>query len=320
MKTPLVSIVVPTYNQEKMISRCIESVLCQTYNNWELIIIDDASKDGTREVLKKYSSAEERIKVICNSVNNGMHGLYKNYNKGLAIAEGVYVAILEGDDFWHREKLERQVRKLEKKPSAVLCYTNIKVVDNAGCQLYTSRLHWKNAKKVLNNVPVGIKFVHFLTLENRVPSITVMVRKEALIEIGGFCKLENVGTVDYPTLFFLIEKGEFCFIKKALAFSVRHGDNYSLGKVEEFQKGFIDLTVENFENYQGKWEALGVKTDKLLRIQEKILEKKLELNNCKDASGVIASLRGLSKRLRLRLALQICKYSLFKNPSKFFRI
>jgi len=323
MKNDLVSILVPTYNQEKMIPRCIESVLNQTYNTWELIIIDDASRDSTPDIVWRYAKVEKRIKLISNSENNGMHGLYKNYNKALEVATGEYIAILEGDDFWHPEKLERQVAELKSNKLAVLCYSNIEVINNNNKKLGSSRLHWKNSKSILNNDPVGIKYFHFLTLENRVPSITILVRRNVLEEIGGFQKIDKIGTTDYPTLFYLIGKGPFCFIKKPLAFYVIHGGNYSLNKMKQFQRGFIELTNKNKNEFKEKWAALGVNVDRLSLVQQKILNKKILIDECKKKfhdKNILHRFNAYFQYLKLRAGLQINKYSLLKKPYRYIRL
>ena len=102
----LVSIIMPSYNTGKFISKSIESVIKQTYRNWELIIVDDGSSDGTREIVQKYIS-DKRIIFIENPVN---FGAAVSRNRALGMAKGRYVAFLDSDDIWMPDKLARQVR------------------------------------------------------------------------------------------------------------------------------------------------------------------------------------------------------------------
>ena len=105
MSDKLVSIIMPTYNCGKFIGRTIESVQAQTYSNWEIIIVDDCSTDGTKEVVEEYAKTDARIKY---------HALEKNSGAAVArtramqLAEGAYMAFLDSDDIWFPEKLEKQ--------------------------------------------------------------------------------------------------------------------------------------------------------------------------------------------------------------------
>src|SRR4051812_29758132 len=103
---PLVSVITPTYNHEKFISACIESVMAQTYTKWEQIIIDDGSTDGTAEIIRSYR--DPRINYV-HQPNQGIEQLAISYNRALEVATGELIGILEGDDTWPDNKLERLV-------------------------------------------------------------------------------------------------------------------------------------------------------------------------------------------------------------------
>lgn len=112
MWQPLVSIIMPAYNCEKYIEKSIQSVICQTYKNWELLIIDDGSKDRTLEIIKKFQKEDFRIKVIKNEINLGVS---ETRNKGIASAKGDWIAFLDSDDLWVNDKLEKQIKLIENK-------------------------------------------------------------------------------------------------------------------------------------------------------------------------------------------------------------
>src|SRR5688500_377534 len=97
MKSPLVTIVTPAYNQKRYIAECVESVLAQTYPHWEQIVVDDGSTDGTPEIVESYR--DPRIRCI-RLPHRGLAALGESYNTALAAARGELVAILEGDDLW----------------------------------------------------------------------------------------------------------------------------------------------------------------------------------------------------------------------------
>ena len=103
----LVSIITPTYNCGKYISGTIESVLTQSYVDWEMIIVDDCSTDNTEEIVKRYSEKDSRIQYHCLEKNSGA-AVARNF--ALALAKGTWIAFLDSDDLWLPTKLERQVR------------------------------------------------------------------------------------------------------------------------------------------------------------------------------------------------------------------
>lgn len=105
-KFPLVSIITPVYNSEKFITPMINSVLTQTYINWELILIEDHSTDNSKVILDNFSRQDNRIKVFQTLVNSGAA---EARNIGISAAHGKYIAFLDSDDLWHPQKLEIHV-------------------------------------------------------------------------------------------------------------------------------------------------------------------------------------------------------------------
>jgi len=104
---PLVSIITPMYNSEHVIAETIESVLEQTYSNWELIIVDDLSTDNSVRVVTKYCATDKRIKLFSLEKNSGAA---MARNKGIAEAKGRFIAFLDSDDLWKTIKLEKQIK------------------------------------------------------------------------------------------------------------------------------------------------------------------------------------------------------------------
>ncbi|MGN1042265.1 MAG: glycosyltransferase family 2 protein, partial [Christensenellales bacterium] len=105
-----VSIIMPSYNTGKFIKETIESVLAQTYTQWELIIVDDCSNDDTDEVVSQYL-ADERIRYLKNDTNSGAA---VTRNRALKEAKGRWIAFLDSDDLWEPEKLQRQIAFMEE--------------------------------------------------------------------------------------------------------------------------------------------------------------------------------------------------------------
>lgn len=126
---PLISILTPVYNQEKFIGETIESVINQTYQNWEMLVVDDCSTDSSWEVIKKFTQKDERIKIFRNEENIG---LIKNWEFLIDQSRGEYIAFLEGDDVFLPENLARKIEILEKFPEVRMVYSNFSVVDDSG--------------------------------------------------------------------------------------------------------------------------------------------------------------------------------------------
>ena len=107
-----VSIVLPTYNRAKVLTRAIDSVLAQTYQDWELIVVNDASTDETEELLRRYEAKDHRIRHITFEKNRGVVAAR---NAGIQDSVFEWIAFQDSDDVWLPEKLELQIRSIEEK-------------------------------------------------------------------------------------------------------------------------------------------------------------------------------------------------------------
>lgn len=215
MKTPLVTVLTTTYNHSKYIGNCIRSVLAQTYHNWEQVVVDDGSTDDTAEIVKKFD--DERI-IYVGQEHVGVHRLSETYNRGLKLAKGSLIAVLEGDDMFPRRKLELQVPSLADE--TVLSFGKCILVNDEG--------------KFLGIDPPNVKrffgmtdWLHPLIVYHYITGGTVMIKKEALTKIGGFIQPQNSAYVDYSTYLELALVGKFKFVNEILGIWVRHKGSYS---------------------------------------------------------------------------------------------
>lgn len=126
----LVSIIMPVYNAERFIAESIESIIMQTYENWELILVDDCSKDKSYEIIKKYL-VDNRIKYFKLEVNSGAA---VSRNIGLEKANGQYIAFLDSDDIWDIEKLQKQLKFMKDK-NIGFTFTEYSLMDENGASL-----------------------------------------------------------------------------------------------------------------------------------------------------------------------------------------
>lgn len=144
---PLVSVIVPTYNGESVLGDALESILGQTYRNMEVIVVDDASTDATREKILSYHDSRikpiflEKNRHICNSGNVGFEN-----------ASGKYIALIGHDDMWRADKLEKQISFLEEHPSYGLCFTGTNIINEHG---HITNLQNINFYTALNNDNLG---------------------------------------------------------------------------------------------------------------------------------------------------------------------
>ncbi|MFW6011213.1 MAG: glycosyltransferase [Desulfosalsimonas sp.] len=167
-QNPLVSVIIPVYNRRAWIAQAVDSVLCQNYKPFELIVVDDGSTDGTMEILSAYGN---KIRVI-RQPNSGVSAAR---NKGAAAAEGNLLAFLDSDDYWLSGKLAAQVEFFRKNPDIRICQTE-EIWIRKGKRVNPGRRHRKSG---------GMIFEKSLELCMISPS-AVMMKKDLFDERGGF--------------------------------------------------------------------------------------------------------------------------------------
>ena len=123
-----VSVVMPVYNDERYLEAAVRSVMAQTFGDWELIIVDDGSTDGTPTIAARLAAEDPRIRLVKNIENRGVAA---SRNRGLALCRGEYVALLDGDDLWRPDKLQRQLA-LAGKTGADIVYCSYGMIDDRG--------------------------------------------------------------------------------------------------------------------------------------------------------------------------------------------
>lgn len=166
---PLVSIIMGAYNSEKTIKKCIESIISQTYKNWEFIICDDCSTDNTFRIMKEYAGKDKRIIIIQNNKNLRLAG---TLNKCLTIAKGKYIARMDADDESLPKRIEKQVEFLEKNNEFDVVGCNRIIFDDHGD---------KGIRKSIENPDKNI-----LIKDTPFAHPTIMMKKEAYNKLNGY--------------------------------------------------------------------------------------------------------------------------------------
>ena len=215
MGAPLVTVLTTTYNHSKYIANCVRSVLAQTYDNWEQIVVDDGSTDNTGEIVRQF--VDPRITYV-RQEHVGVHRLSETYNHGLKLAKGSLIAVLEGDDMFPRRKLELQVSSLDD--DTVLSFGKCVLITDEGKFLGIDPPNIKQFKNRTDWLGPLIVY-HYIT------GGTVMIKKDALIKVGGFTQPPNTAYVDYSTYLELALIGRFKFVDEMLGIWVRHKGSYS---------------------------------------------------------------------------------------------
>lgn len=148
----LVSIIMPAYNAEKFIAESIESVLAQTYPNFELIVIDDCSPDQTVEIVQNYVSKDKRVKFFKKERNQGVA---EARNTGLNHAKGDFVAFLDSDDKWVEDKLEKQLAVLKERNDIDVVYGSYYRFNSDGVRNVVKVPNLLDKKKLFKGNPIG---------------------------------------------------------------------------------------------------------------------------------------------------------------------
>lgn len=233
MNKGLVSIITPVYNGQDFLDRSIKSVLAQTYENWELLLIDDGSSDNSVQIIKYYLE-DNRIKLLRNESNSGIP---TTRNKGIENSTGEFIALLDQDDEWLPHKLEKQVNRfLEIDDSFGLIYSNVEVRTDQGI-LADQKKEIEPEVSIQSNLELMLS-------RNLITSPTAMVKRKALEEVGLFDESIRWGGDDYDLWIRIAHKYKFDYIDEVLCIRHEHQQNYSADK-----KRMMLKTIELGEKY-----------------------------------------------------------------------
>jgi teichuronic acid biosynthesis glycosyltransferase TuaG len=188
----LVSIVMPAYNSEKFIKDSIKSVLAQSYRNWELLILDDGSKDDTQNIIMEFCHIDSRIKAFPNLINLGVSA---TRNRGIELARGEWIAFLDSDDMWEPEKLVQQFDIVNTK-QAEFVFTGSSYINEKGVPF-----------KGIFEVPEIVSYKE-LRNQNVISCSSVLIKKRFFEDV----KMENDDLhEDYAVWLKILKSGIFAY-------------------------------------------------------------------------------------------------------------
>lgn len=212
MSNPLVSVIMPVYNSDKTIDQAIESILNQTYKNFELIICNDGSLDLTEEKIKEYKDI--RIRYYRNDTNRG--NLYTT-NKLFDLCVGEYIALQDADDFSALDRIQKQIIKISE--------FNVDLVTTNASILYENTII-KNIENPIQHKDI----IDFLHRNKKLTLIwgSVLFKKEVYLDIGGFDPIfDRVGAADINWLLRAIKKYNFFNISESLYIYRQHAESFT---------------------------------------------------------------------------------------------
>lgn len=269
---PLVSVIVPFYNGKRFIGEAIDSVLNQTYQSLEIIIVDDGSTDDPESAVGPFLS-DPRIKLIKHGQNKGISAAR---NTGIKASGGEFIAFLDQDDMWLPEKLERQVIIFENSPSDVgLVFSNVNTIDDRGTIKEYFSMH--GVPSNINSLPPQ-KVLEALFLVYFIPMVTVLVRRECFGGVGLLDESIKGGADDYDFCLRVAAKYRIKYLNIPLALHRVHGANYS--NMERFF--YDELRIMEKIMTQEPWLAL-LKKRKLAILHTRIGKYYLSKGNFGDA-------------------------------------
>jgi glycosyltransferase involved in cell wall biosynthesis len=275
---PKVSVIIPTYNCAEYITQAIKSVLDQTYQDFELIVIDDGSTDNTRALLEPYLGS-----IIYRFQKNQGESVARN--EGIEIAQGKYIAFLDADDWWVSSKLEQQVAAMDASPEAVLSYSYCFMVDaQGGLSKFRGSQYLGEGETGLSSV--FERLVLGCCIAN--PG-TVLVRKDILQQTTLFDPTIQWGE-DWDLWIQLSQKGLFLFIPESLAYYRMRKPNRRLQieASDEFVNQNEKILSKEFNSippYQRNLQALRSKAYEALYLRSAMYNYELN-DNAKGASYI----------------------------------
>ena len=246
---PLVTVIIPTYNRVNFISRAIDSVLNQTYSNIELIIVDDGSIDGTKDLIReKYPMA------IYEYISNS--GVSAARNVGIKKASGVYIAFLDSDDEWLEKKVQKQIELLNES-NYRWCHGEERWI-RKGARVNQKKIHQKSGGDIFN------RSVHLCLVS---PS-TVVLEKKLLEEFNGFDESFTV-CEDFDLWLRILEKYPIGFVKDEVI--IKYG-----GHDDQLSAKFKAMDIFRIKTYQKLLEKKSLSVERKQEVLV-IAQKKCEI-------------------------------------------
>ena len=227
MTKPVASVVIPTHNRRHYLRQAIESVLCQSCQDFELIVVDDGSTDGTGAVVAEYSQQYPAIRYEYQQ----NRGVAAARNRGIVLACGQFICFLDSDDIWKPHKLQTQLCFARENPHHSIIASDIDSFSETG-------VRQRRAKQAMYPVRDG-DVLHELLFHNWIQTSTVMARRDLLEDVGGFDESIGQFAEDWALWMRLAAKGPVHLHPEALVFYRLHADSLTSQNLEAQYKSLM---------------------------------------------------------------------------------
>lgn len=235
---PKISVLMPVYNGACYLEESIESILHQTFTDFEFIIIDDASTDSTWAILTKYSQQDQRIRLFKNEANLG---LTKSLNKGLMLAQGEYIARQDADDVSLLERFQKQTAMLEQHPAVILVSCDLELIDSKG----------NHIRKLQRACEPTLVAWHLLFFNYIAGHSQVMFRRQPAMELGGYSETRRY-CEDYELWSRLVKVGDIVISPEVLLKYRLHNQSVSAKRKSEQDIDIIAQSKSNIRQLIGE--------------------------------------------------------------------
>lgn len=236
MKSPLVSVIMPVYNSERYLKEAIESILNQTFQDFEFLIFDDGSTDNSKEIIKEYVDKDDRIVPFFSEINCGY---VVHLNKGIELAKGEFIARMDSDDISLPTRFEKQIDFLKKNPHIGVLGSSTILINEDGKEIGAFKKE------------TDYQLLHFLSyFMNPISHPTVMFRKEIVFYLKGY-RLEYMPAEDYNLWVRALKHTKVASLKESLLTYRVHSKSISKARSHKQKKLFYLSQRTHLKNLTG---------------------------------------------------------------------
>lgn len=254
---PLVSVIMPVFNSEKFLDEAIQSILNQTYENFEFLIFDDGSTDNSKEIIESYAILDNRVKPLFSNTNKGY--VY-HLNHGIEMSEGEFIARMDSDDVALPNRFNQQLNFLKK---------NLNIAIVGGSSIIINESNNNIGVSIAHDNPIYLWWISFFTCPLIHPS--VLIRKSIIKDVGVY-NINRLPAEDFDLWVRVLQHADICNIKDPLIKYRTHSESISFRKMQlqsekaeeilkEHWKYFTNLSIESeeivfFKNFHKGYEDL----------------------------------------------------------------
>jgi len=289
----MISVIIPAYNHEKFVGAAIESVLHQTWNDLELIVVDDGSTDSTADVVRSYD--DPRLTYYYQENQDA----YNTINRGIGLAKGSFISILNSDDIYELNRLER-LMDFHKKTGAQCLFTDVVPISDTGEVFSDSDFGWNVWHKTNRDFykKCGELYAGFLHGNFMVTTSNLFMTAVAVEKVGLFCSLRYLHDYDYIFRMMLAHPGQVYYLydEKLLYYRIHSGNTLGeaaiIGREQDQQlikKYMLAVVSEEYRSY------VETGSERMVALERELNTVKQELNDLKN----IKSRTAIGKVLRL---------------------